>query len=676
MRNKIIILKNIGLLSFFFSISLYSQNTTVVTSNSLEDPGKIINIKWVSNTIIYPEGVNVYRRIEGNPIWEKLNVSPILKGKYIIPANAYKTDTTLQAYVNMAKDLTPENLIDFTKVFTLLKMVYSNQFALYIGAEFDDSTVISGNTYRYMIKRINGETELFEAISEPIECGEYLPEKAPQGVEITTKDKQVNFKWKVENNRFHSVNIYRRTAEAMNAELITPQPVVLSSRIGPDGKEGYPDPYFEDKNVEYGTVYYYSIAGIDFFGRETERSEDIMVKPMNTTPPPAPAFLESKVHLLDVALEWRTSDKKGIEGLYIYRSPSIRKPFERITSKPLSPVSIKYTDKVPEPGNYYYYVTTLDKDGNEGKSNMTMAQVLDIYPPAIPQKLTAESDSGVIRLRWQSVYDKQLAGYRIYRTVDADNPDFYNLINTQPIFDTMYIDSLPFNARNRFIYRVVSVDSSYNMSEYSNIASAKLPDVTPPDVPFIKEIKNLDGAADISWLPNLEPDLYGYNIFREELIDSVPEVIKLNKEVIPSGKTSFTDINMEKDTEYSYYLKAVDSVGHSSGPSNKYRFIIYTETTIIPVELKEISVRLNSKNNTSEISWQIPQGKALKGVVVFRKADDESEFKPVSGLIKENSFIDDLHNIKIGCVYQLVAYCNTGDKWTSGLYELKLETVK
>lgn len=71
------------------------------------------------------------------------------------------------------------------------------------------------------------------------------------------------------------------------------------------------------------------------------------------------------------------------------------------------------------------------------------------------------------------------------------------------------------------MYKVIAVDTNFNRSIPSDIAKVTMPDVTPPSTPFIKDVQiSADGFAVIEFLPNLSPDLKGYNIFRSEKHDS------------------------------------------------------------------------------------------------------------------------------------------------------------
>ena len=69
-------------------------------------------------------------------------------------------------------------------------------------------------------------------------------------------------------------------------------------------------------------------------------------------------------------------------------------------------------------------------------------------------------------------------------------------------------------------------------------------------------------AVQLSWKPNLEPDLAGYNLFRSE--NGGPPR-QLNKDLLVSP--TFQDATTRPGTTYSYAVSAVDRKGNESARS-------------------------------------------------------------------------------------------------------------
>jgi hypothetical protein len=69
---------------------------------------------------------------------------------------------------------------------------------------------------------------------------------------------------------------------------------------------------------------------------------------------------------------------------------------------------------------------------------------------------------------------------------------------------------------------------------------------------------------DLTWAPNLEPDLAGYDVYRHET-GIAP--VKINTETVPTP--SFRDPNVQPGHEYFYAVEAVDQRGNLSGRSEE-----------------------------------------------------------------------------------------------------------
>jgi hypothetical protein len=77
-----------------------------------------------------------------------------------------------------------------------------------------------------------------------------------------------------------------------------------------------------------------------------------------------------------------------------------------------------------------------------------------------------------------------------------------------------------------------------------------------------------DRSIDLSWTPNTDPDLVGYNVYRQD-VDSRGVVAgtaaRLN--TTPVAGPAYRDQTAMTGRRYAYRITAVDSAGNESAPS-------------------------------------------------------------------------------------------------------------
>jgi hypothetical protein len=99
----------------------------------------------------------------------------------------------------------------------------------------------------------------------------------------------------------------------------------------------------------------------------------------------------------------------------------------------------------------------------------------------------------------------------------------------------------------------------------SNTAEANPVDIYPPSAPARPTIGPSPGRLSLFWAANPEPDVAGYLIYRS--ID--PNLPKPWNQLTTAlwTRTTFTDENVEAGRTYYYYIRAVDTSGNKSDPS-------------------------------------------------------------------------------------------------------------
>lgn len=623
-----------------------------VTNNFNNDSGLVI--KWIANSIYREDGFDLYRRKNDESDWTKLNSEPFNLTK------KFENDNNLNSEEQSLYDFTVQSSFsDFQtslpRVFVIIKSIYNNYLASLIGIIYFDKNAEKGNIYQYKLLAAGSNLEL--AISEKIKCDNYIKHLPPDSIQIERFKKRCEIKWKPEIHRYYGVDIYRKTNDS-NFVKITKTPRAIQKGEDENGQITFPKICYIDENINKDFNYTYKFVALDYFGKESVESKEIFIAKKDFDPPEKPFNLLPVKHdsKMTVDLKWNFIPEEDLSGFNIYRSKKLEGPYNKINFQLIPKNSPYFNDKVDEVGDYYYYCSSIDFSKNESFSGKVYVQVHDMMPPNAPNNLSTETGPGFINLSWDKNTESDLKGYFIQRSLnDEDNSDnhFIN-INSDPIPQNYFSQKLSKNVRNKFVYRVVAVDTSFNRSKPSINSLAQMPDVTPPNIPLIKDVKFLDNYIKVNWMPNIEADLEGYEIYRKNKKDS-SSFIKVNNLLIPKDIYVYKDRQTQPGNEYLYVIKARDINGNVSEPSKE--FFAYNPTEKLSSKVL-FNLEFNEKKKRVLLNWSLENSQIpVVGSVIYRSFE-ESHPKPFTKLIKENSYID---NIDFGkYTYQIRVFSNEG----------------
>ncbi|MFQ5696002.1 MAG: fibronectin type III domain-containing protein, partial [Terriglobia bacterium] len=136
---------------------------------------------------------------------------------------------------------------------------------------------------------------------------------------------------------------------------------------------------YDDAEFRFGARYYYRIRTLAQFGADTVESDSsatVEVVSRDLFPPPAPANLIAVAGGERVDLTWDASPAADLAGYYVYRRQESSQDYEPLNQELLQAQS--FADTGLEAGiRFYYVVTAVDDDGNEGpRSNEVAATPL------------------------------------------------------------------------------------------------------------------------------------------------------------------------------------------------------------------------------------------------------------------------------------------------------------
>lgn len=285
---------------------------------------------------------------------------------------------------------------------------------------------------------------------------------------------------------------------------------------------------------------------------------------VDAEPPPAPIELVATLESgRNVRLAWRGGEAPDLAGFHVYRITGNH--VDRITSDP-APARQHIDVDVPE-GLWAYQVTAIDQVGNESAPSNRVQLRLDHTPP---EALIAQPGEG-----------ERVRGTLVVRGTAASLDDFdrYELVALDAGGSPLHVlreSSAPVRAgvlgqwdtRETAEGTVVRIrlrawDRSGNLAE---VARAVEVDNLPPAAPqgLGGELQGAD--LELHWLPNAEPDLLGYLLYRNGRLLTAGATLPADLRPLALSQNSYVDPSVP-DGDHVYRVYAIDTAGNLSAPS-------------------------------------------------------------------------------------------------------------
>lgn len=236
-------------------------------------------------------------------------------------------------------------------------------------------------------------------------------------------------------------------------------------------------------------------------------------------------------------------------------------------------------------GAAVFYIEPQNPSGRgAGYSNPAAVPLAPAFPP--PTDFKAESAKTAIVLTWnpllaQTADRARLTGYRVERSyVSAQTA------STQAADERLFVEAgshsdghladTQFAWGKQYRYHIASVTGIFSaegkqlaevQGEWSQPVEVATRDVFPPAQPAglqaVFTQLGAQGFIDLTWLPNSEPDVAGYFVYRRT---EGAEPKRLNSEVVKAP--AFRDSDVAPGTKYFYSVAAADLRGNE-GPRSE-----------------------------------------------------------------------------------------------------------
>jgi fibronectin type 3 domain-containing protein len=309
-------------------------------------------------------------------------------------------------------------------------------------------------------------------------------------------------------------------------------------------QKNYPLTY-SASNLDTDTNYDFKIVAVDTSGNRSlgiTRSARTLIPDM--TPPTVPTNFSASGENGAGLFTWDIVTASDLKGYFLYKEGV------RVFTQPITQNTFNLNG-LPVGVGFNYQISAIDNSGNESAlSAQYMFSSIDTLPPPIPAGLQVLGSDKKIAVSWVAVNASDLAGYHVFLDglliasyVTQTNYNITGLVNGQ-----------------EYSITVASVDNAGNESlESSEIIGipAPDPDILPPDVPTSLILMPLDSELQFSWLRVTNPDIYGYNVYRDGF--------KVNTSIITGNR--FDDRAVTNDVYYNYQVSSVDFTGNESAKS-------------------------------------------------------------------------------------------------------------
>ncbi|MDD5146051.1 MAG: hypothetical protein PHF44_04390, partial [Candidatus Pacebacteria bacterium] len=372
---------------------------------------------------------------------------------------------------------------------------------------------------------------------------------------------------------------------------------------------------YSDISLGSNTTYSYQVSAVDNSNNESAKTATINATTPScpdTVPPTTPTSLSATpISCTQINLTWAaSSDASGIKGYYVYRGGL------KLNTTPTT--ATNYSDiSLGSNTTYSYQVSAVDNSNNESAKtatiNATTPSCPDTVPPTTPTSLSATPISCTqINLTWAASSDASgIKGYYVYRGGLK--------LNTTPTTATNYSD-ISLGSNTTYSYQVSAVDNSNNESAKTATINATTPscgDTTAPSVPTgLSATAASCSQINLSWRASSDSGsgMKGYYIYRGGT--------KLNS--TPVAATSYSDIGLSGNTNYSYQVSAVDNSDNESAKTSSYSITTpacSSPDTIAPSVPTYLTPITSGTTPKVALSWAASTdtgGSGLKGYKVYR----------------------------------------------------------
>ncbi len=229
----------------------------------------------------------------------------------------------------------------------------------------------------------------------------------------------------------------------------------------------------------------YAIRFVNSSGQKAGFSNNLIIEPTSKIAA-NPSDLVAEATQDAVKLKWTSptanvdgSTPVSLLGFYVYRSNSQTEPAKMLNKAPITATS--FDDEFFEFGKEYFYFVRAVSIGTQvepvesSESNIVKFRPVDIFRPTPPTAITVAASATAISIFFAVNPEKDIAGYRIYRTTNESEPkEKWQLLTTELLKTNTFQDNRVESGKKYFYY-ITAIDNFKNVSEPSEVISETVP---------------------------------------------------------------------------------------------------------------------------------------------------------------------------------------------------------
>ena len=263
----------------------------------------------------------------------------------------------------------------------------------------------------------------------------------------------------------------------------------------------------------------------------------------------------------------------------------------------------------------------------------------DIWSPDSPVLDSVSVDisniNGDVYIGWQASDSADVAGYYIYTDSSIGSNIIWLLKDTVlGQNNTLYIDNNSLASYQSVGYRVAAFDNSNNISLMTE------PHFTIYVFPYLED-QNCTKIVRLVWQYYIGwQEVVRYEIYRKK--DTEQNFTYIGD--VPGNIREYVDENLQDNTNYCYYVKAISSDGFSSS-SNRPCILVDIPNLPEYVEIANVSTIEENKIQITVLADETTDGS--NSLLLYRKkvGEDDSNYKQIAKTtlkngVKEYNFID------------------------------------